>query len=178
MTLTDRQVQLAWREASETETWPEDLPLVMPWPTSSSPFAGITIERARLVRSALGGLKVSVATLDRGPRLHVFRSIRLPGDRGTAMSMIGDLILGDVDSEGREGCGSRVLSMSLVTAFEVVQREPDYVCWQCGGTILPNEKVYDLGGLGRHPNGVAIMNHGEYEWEQRFECRTCWWTEG
>lgn len=143
-----------------------------------SPFDGLTVAQARIVNHAFGGLKVLVGGGRQTLGLYVFGGIRLPGQWGRVMEYPGDLILHNVGEDGRVRPGSaRVLSAALVTVFVAVQMEPDYLCSQCGETILPGEKVYDVGGLGRQPNGVAFMRGDEYEWEQRFECKRCWWEQ-
>lgn len=154
----------------------DDVNLALVSEGNGSPFDGLTVAQARIVNDAFGGLKVLVAGgRDPGPALYVFGCIQTVGGWRRSYQYPGDLVLHYVGEDGRVTPGStRILSATLVTAFVATQMEPDYLCSQCGTTILPGEKVYDLGGLGRQPNGVALMRGDEYEWEQRFECKDCW----
>lgn len=158
-----------------------DLTLAIVSEGSGSPFDGMTLGQARCLNDAIGGLRVLVAGGIHRPeaRLYEFGHMVLApyGLRGA-----GDLTLYHIEPDGGVSSSSRVLSAALVRVFIVRQMLPDRVCWQCNRRLPRDEKVYDRGGLGRQPNGVALMfrNDGEwiYDFEQAFECERCWFEEG
>lgn len=152
----------------EAQNYHEDFVLV-PASRTESVFAGLTIAKAKIINSALTGLKVLVAA-SYGLGRYRFVRITLPGDwQSGSLAGPGDLILAAVRDNGRKGCGTRIVSASLIRVFAVVQHDPDYICSQCGATILHGEKIHDRGGLGNH-----VYDDGTFEWEQRFECADCW----
>jgi hypothetical protein len=150
-----------------------------------SPFAGMTVEQARVMNSALAGLPVEVygGRFDTYPKAYIFGGMALPGMwTRTPLEMVGDLTLYEserVDDHYLPRAGlSRVLSASLVRKFTVLAGDPQYrYCQACGKAMPLTEKVWDRACLGsdKLPPGTYGNPEGEFEWAHGFECKACWY---
>lgn len=156
----------------------DDVVEVIPadWPACC--FAGITIEQARILNSAVCGLRVEVETpasyrrwqAEPQTERYLFCGMLLPGHlRTDPFIEVGDLRLMKLERDGKPSGGSyRVLSASLVARFEVLEMEPGYYCSACSRFLERTEKVYDVASLGNE-----VLPDGEFEWGQRLECPGC-----
>lgn len=138
-----------------------------------SPFDGITIEKARIVNSAIGWRRVEVIggkfSVTRRPTEYVFHRVVLPGHLvDDPFVQIGDMELWDWDGEReRGGVGSRrTLSLDLVKSFRVLEAEELSSCSQCG-VLLPTSRFVDAGP-------AYWGGHDERDYFSRYECERCW----